>query len=80
MPKPLDPHLRRRVLELTLQLVPAPTIAKALNIPASTVYAWRRQARRQSINMLVDLVEEARPVAPDIARKLASALRFLKSC
>lgn len=80
MPKPLDPQLRRRALELTLQLVPAPTIAKALNIPASTVYAWRRQARRQSINMLSDLVEEARTVSPDLARKLASALRFLKSC
>lgn len=79
MPKPLDPQLRRRALELTLQHVPAPAVAKALNIPASTVYAWRRQARQKSINMLSDLVEEARTVSPDLARKLTNAVRFL-SC
>lgn len=79
MPKPLDPHLRRRALELTLQRVPAPTVAKALNVPVSTVYAWRRQARRRAYTLLSDLVEEARALSPDLARKLASAVRFL-SC
>lgn len=45
MPKPKDPYLKQRVLDMRMANKPVDWIAEHLNLPESTIYGWCREAR-----------------------------------
>lgn len=52
MPKPHDPDLKARVLDLRATNRSVPYIARALGVPVRTVYDWCREARALALSDL----------------------------